>query len=121
MGDKKLAKFVVRSHQKHHPNNPLKETEEDEEENEDSAIKPIPQELLKKYIVYARQSRNPSLSSINQDKVSTLYGKIRQESMVGHSNFITENNKYNMKMLTNLIWFFLVVGYSKPSNHTSVC
>jgi hypothetical protein len=45
--------------------------------------KPIPQELLKKYIVYARENVHPKLQRMDQDKVAKMYSQLRQESLVG--------------------------------------
>ena len=46
-------------------------------------VEPIPQELLKKYITYCRESIKPKLQQIDQDKVARLYASLRKESMVG--------------------------------------
>lgn len=51
-----LARFVVGSHIKHHPNN--KEAGvamEDVVLHNTSDVPPIPQELLRKYIIYAKE------------------------------------------------------------------
>lgn len=40
------------------------------------------QEMLRKYIIYAREKVNPKLHNINQDKVAHLYAELRRESMV---------------------------------------
>jgi DNA replicative helicase MCM subunit Mcm2 (Cdc46/Mcm family) len=42
----------------------------------------IPQDLLKKYIEFARSSVHPQLSNIDQDKISQLYVEMRQQSTV---------------------------------------
>lgn len=41
----------------------------------------ISQDLLKKYILYARNEINPSISSINNSKISSLYSDLRKESL----------------------------------------
>lgn len=42
----------------------------------------IPQELLRKYILYARERCNPKLYQIDQDKVARLFADMRRESLV---------------------------------------
>jgi DNA replication licensing factor MCM2 len=41
----------------------------------------IPQELLRKYILYARERCNPKLYQIDQDKVARLFADMRRESL----------------------------------------
>lgn len=43
---------------------------------------PIPQELLKKYIIYSKEKVHPKLHQMDQDKVARLYADLRKESMV---------------------------------------
>jgi len=45
-------------------------------------VQPIPQELLKKYIVYTRENVHPKLQRMDQDKVAKMYSQLRQESLV---------------------------------------
>lgn len=111
--DEMLARFVVGSHIKHHPNN--KEAgvaKEDVVLHNTSDVPPIPQELLRKYIIYAKErvrarttfsrghggtgtlSRttppthvfclqiHPKLNQMDQDKVARIYSDLRKESMV---------------------------------------
>ncbi|XP_012152928.1 DNA replication licensing factor Mcm2 [Megachile rotundata] len=85
MQDRHLAKFVVNSHIKHHPTNAGKVIPTEENANDIS----IPQDLLKKYIVYARQNVHPKLTNIDQDKVAKLYSQLRQESLATGSLPIT--------------------------------
>ncbi len=42
----------------------------------------IPQELLKKYIIYAKEKAHPKLHQMDQDKVAKMYADLRRESMV---------------------------------------
>ena len=42
----------------------------------------IPQELLKKYIIYSKEKAHPKLHQMDQDKVSQMYSHLRRESMV---------------------------------------
>ena len=47
-----------------------------------SGVDPIAQQLLKKYIVYAKERMHPKLHQVDQDKVAKLYAELRKESMV---------------------------------------
>lgn len=84
MQDQHLAKFVVGSHIKHHPDNSKRTVPEGFEE--DNSNFGIPQDLLKKYIVYARQNIHPKLTNMDQDKVAKMYSQLRQESLVSLIN-----------------------------------
>merc|ERR1719317_1647191 len=43
----------------------------------------IDQELLRKYILYAKKNCKPDLSKINRDKITSFYSLLRQKSMEG--------------------------------------
>ncbi|KAI5300907.1 MCM DNA helicase complex subunit [Ascosphaera atra] len=99
--DELLAKFVVNSHSKANP--PRRETDEygnpvENGENADGDAEmqdsnpaaadgpaqdpdAIPQELLRKYILYAREHCRPKLYQIDQNKVSRLFADMRRESL----------------------------------------
>ncbi|CRK87607.1 CLUMA_CG001403, isoform A [Clunio marinus] len=85
MLDKRLAEFVVASHIRHHPSN-LKDGE-----NVISDINELelPQDLLKKYIVYSKENVRPKLSNMDQDKIAQMYSQLRQESLATGSLPIT--------------------------------
>ncbi|XP_068172376.1 DNA replication licensing factor MCM2 isoform X2 [Antennarius striatus] len=88
--DEMLARFVVGSHIKHHQSN--KEGGVALEEMvlpNTSDIPPIPQELLRKYIVYAKERVHPKLNQMDQDKVARIYSDLRKESMATGSIPIT--------------------------------
>ncbi|RDD43855.1 DNA replication licensing factor mcm2 [Trichoplax sp. H2] len=90
--DEQLAKFVVASHVQHHPNKDVGDNEKDAAEDQlpsSSGLEKIPQEMLRKYIIYAREKVNPKLHNINQDKVAHLYAELRRESMATGSIPIT--------------------------------
>lgn len=76
--DQHLAKFVVGSHIRHHPSKQIDMTGWDEDENDLA----IPQDLLKKYIVYAKENIHPKLQNMDQDKIAKIYSQLRQESLV---------------------------------------
>ncbi|XP_031573704.1 DNA replication licensing factor mcm2-like [Actinia tenebrosa] len=84
--DELLARFVVNSHVKHHPN---KVTDEDEEMQDEENPDLIPQDLLKKYIIYAKERVQPKLHNMDQDKVSKMFADLRKESMATGSIPIT--------------------------------
>ncbi|KAL8931811.1 MAG: hypothetical protein Q9216_007064, partial [Gyalolechia sp. 2 TL-2023] len=93
--DERLAQFVVSSHGRAHPS--ATATEGNQESmlvdhqsggggGGDDAEAPrqegeIPQELLRKYIMYARERCRPKLYQIDQDKVARLFSDMRRESL----------------------------------------
>merc|ERR1719336_1494326 len=87
--DEHLARFVVGSHMRSHP---LADDEEHQvmSDVEQSlaattslaGVEKIPQDLLKKYILYARERVHPKLHQMDQDKVAKMYSDLRRESMV---------------------------------------
>lgn len=92
--DERLANFVVNSHHRANPPRPATDDNgdpiEDEDEemqdqvtntNDDHAESDIPQELLRKYILYARERCSPKLYQIDQDKVARLFADMRRESL----------------------------------------
>ncbi|ATY61580.1 DNA replication licensing factor mcm2 [Cordyceps militaris] len=86
--DERLARFIVKSHSRSHP---LAEdrTEDthaaagDEQEEAERARKDneIPQQLLRKYILYARERCKPKLYHMDEDKVARLFADMRRESL----------------------------------------
>merc|ERR1719273_2458931 len=86
--DEHLARFVVASHMTSHPraneedHENMKRTEETLASTSSLAgVEKIPQELLKKYVIYAREKVHPKLHNMDQDKVAKMYTNLRQESM----------------------------------------
>ena len=47
-----------------------------------TGVEPIPQQLFKKYLIYAREKAHPKLHGMDQDKVAKMYSELRRESMV---------------------------------------
>ncbi|XP_078485741.1 DNA replication licensing factor mcm2 [Ciona intestinalis] len=86
--DELLARFVVRSHRKHHPSAAGLDGEPLPDLNP-SNIEKIPQELLKKYIIYAKEKVDPKLHQVDQDKIAKMYSELRRESMATGSIPIT--------------------------------
>jgi DNA replication licensing factor MCM2 len=97
--DELLARFVVDSHARANPpkppvdehGNPVEHSENEDEDDEMREGEPnnaepqkqgdIPQELLRKYILYARERCRPKLYQIDQDKVARLFADMRRESL----------------------------------------
>lgn len=94
--DERLAKFVVNSHGRAHPlvnsayyypekkdgkNGQNQESMEVDGHGEPTKEGEIPQELLRKYILYAREKCRPKLYQIDQDKVARLFADMRRESL----------------------------------------
>ena len=93
--DERLANFVVNSHGRAHPsansvdaNQNAMDVEHDTEvrNQQSNGGEPkqegeIPQELLRKYILYAREKCRPKLYQIDQDKVARLFADMRRESL----------------------------------------
>merc|ERR1711894_401219 len=88
VGDEQLARFVVGSHMRSHPLADERDREIMKKvENELASasglagVEKIPQDLLKKYILYARERVHPKLHQMDQDKVAKMYSDLRRESM----------------------------------------
>lgn len=88
--DETLAKFVVDSHVRSHPQ--MDDENIDDlfgDEKADPAvpelsadgIEVIPQDMLRKYLLYARTAVAPKLTNMDKEKVSSLYIDLRRESM----------------------------------------
>jgi DNA replication licensing factor MCM2 len=89
--DERLANFVVASHGRAHPaklgvDGPdaasiVTEDNDDVSNGEPEKEGAISQELLRKYILYAREKCRPKLYQIDQDKVARLFADMRRESL----------------------------------------
>ena len=82
--DERLASFVVNSHGRAHPNKSLPTPESIDPEDlvpEQEEVDLIPQELLRKYILYAREKCHPKLYQMDTDKVARLFADMRRESL----------------------------------------
>eukprot|EP00871_Galdieria_phlegrea_P005968 jgi/Galph1/859/GphlegSOOS_G5716.1 len=83
--DEILGKFVVDSHFHSHPSDKYRKSTSSKSKplqpNRLSNAEPVSQELLRKYIVYARKYVNPKLTNIDQSKLEKLYIDLRRESM----------------------------------------
>ncbi|KAI9104717.1 MCM2/3/5 family-domain-containing protein [Phlyctochytrium arcticum] len=79
--DERLALFVVNSHIRSHP------LYNGEAPGAESLAPPvdedvIPQDLLRKYIMYARDKVFPRIADIDHHKLEKLYSELRRESMM---------------------------------------
>ena len=82
--DDQLATFVINSHIMSHPQNSANNVMNSKsillEDNYSENIEMLPQETLKKYIMYARKYIQPKLNDLNKNKVSKFYADLRKES-----------------------------------------
>ncbi|GMT24397.1 hypothetical protein PFISCL1PPCAC_15694, partial [Pristionchus fissidentatus] len=101
--DERLAAFVFASHVRKHPGyeekdeNILPELVTKERE---STVDLIPQETLRKYILYAREKVHPVLSDKFMDKMSNLFAEMRRESLATASVAITVRTVESMIRLS---------------------
>ncbi|KAL8649275.1 MAG: hypothetical protein Q9210_004494 [Variospora velana] len=88
--DERLARFVVASHGRAHPSQQATDRNQDQMQTDHAVVNnngeprqegEIPQELLRKYIMYAREKCRPKLYQIDQDKVARLFADMRRESL----------------------------------------
>ena len=92
--DEMLAKFVVGSHLRSHPDFDSEIDENQVGTTIDAEI--IDQDLLKKYIMFAREKCKPKLQQLDQDKLSKLYADLRRESLSTGSFPITVRHLESM-------------------------
>ncbi|KZP18717.1 MCM-domain-containing protein [Athelia psychrophila] len=92
--DELLARFVVGSHLRSHPSFEAKKDEMDVGTTLDADI--IPQDILRKYIMYARDKIRPKLFDLDQDKLARLFADLRRESMATGSFPITVRHLESM-------------------------
>merc|ERR1719198_1962752 len=76
--DERLADHVVCSHMRSHPD----ANENDKQlrprlQQTQTQIEPIPQELLQRYIIYARKRVHPKIINIDKEKLANFYKDIR--------------------------------------------
>lgn len=99
--DERLAEFVVNSHSRAHPLSNSAEMQDGEanalaerSESQQAAKGPIAQDLLRKYILYAREKCRPKLQDMDQDKVARLFADMRRESLATGAYPITVSTQY---------------------------
>lgn len=77
--------------------------EADRRKREEEKDGEIPQELLRKYILYARERCHPKLYQIDQDKIARLFADMRRESLATGAYPITVRFLFPV---TTLAWLF---------------
>ncbi|CAF2527779.1 unnamed protein product [Rotaria sp. Silwood2] len=87
--DELMARFVTESHMRHHPLADDNDVQQNHVVPNIFNVEPIPQEVFKKYIIYAKRRIHPRMTSVDQEKVAQLYAKLRRESLVTGSVPVT--------------------------------
>ncbi|CAD5226914.1 unnamed protein product [Bursaphelenchus xylophilus] len=96
--DDLLADFVINNHRRMHPDEQkINGSEEPAMPTRDeiTGIEFIPQQLLRKYIAYARENVHPKLQ-ISEDSVMRLYSELREQSKVTGSVVVTLRSAESM-------------------------
>jgi len=78
--DERLADHVVCSHIRSHPTATPDETNVKPKFEQAGYSEPIDQELLKKYIHFARENVKPRFTEVDREKISQFYADVRQEA-----------------------------------------
>ncbi|KLO19458.1 MCM-domain-containing protein [Schizopora paradoxa] len=94
VADELLAKFVVGSHRRSHPQFDAETEEMDIATSIDEDL--IPQDFLRKYIMYAREKIRPKLFDLDVEKLSRLFADLRRESLATGSYPITVRHLESM-------------------------
>ncbi|KAJ7647242.1 MCM-domain-containing protein [Roridomyces roridus] len=92
--DELLARFVVGSHLRSHPKFEKEQDEMEVGTTLDADI--IPQDILRKYIMYAREKISPKLHALDQNKLADLFADLRRESQATGSYPITVRHLESM-------------------------
>lgn len=83
--DEQLASFVVDSHMRSHPDSAeLLEYLSAPATVNATNDQLLSQDMLRKYIIYARHNCNPKLNSINTQRIAKVYAQLREISRVRH-------------------------------------
>merc|ERR1719281_2417441 len=80
MQDERLADHVVCSHIRSHPNADGNERHTKPKFEQSAYAEPLDQELLKKYIHFARENVKPRFTEVDREKISQFYADVRQEA-----------------------------------------
>jgi len=78
--DERLAEHVICSHIRSHPDATQEEKNKKPKAQQKSHIQIIDQDLLKKYIVYARTRVFPKLTHVDSEKLASFYAEMRGEA-----------------------------------------
>jgi len=94
VADELLARFVVGSHLRSHPEFDAAKDEMQVTTSLDADL--IPQDVLRKYIMFARDRIRPKLHNLDQEKLSRLFADLRRESLATGSFPITVRHLESM-------------------------
>lgn len=78
--DQRLAEFVVGSHARSHPDGVEDDQEQQQPQVQAQDPDILPQDLLRKYIAFAKQQIRPSLSTNEFGSLQQVYAQLRKES-----------------------------------------
>ncbi|KAH8828101.1 DNA replication licensing factor cdc19 [Flagelloscypha sp. PMI_526] len=112
--DELLAKFVVASHLRHHPSFDPEQDEIEVSTTQDADI--IPQDLLRKYIMYARDKVRPKLFDVDQQKLAGLFADLRRESQATGSFPITVRHLESMIRMAEASAKMALREYVRPDD-----
>merc|ERR1712106_834975 len=93
--DEHLARFVVGNHMKHHPGATpadiaaMGDGMMNQAGTNLAGLEQVPQDILRKMIIYGREKVRPKLHQMDQDKVAKMYSELRRESQATGSIPIT--------------------------------
>ena len=84
--DEYLAQYILNTHCKSHPYADPEERMANQAPNLDDlgwlqSNEPLPHEVLRKYVVYARNTCHPRINKIDKEKVVDFYTQLRQAAM----------------------------------------
>ncbi|KAL0055666.1 hypothetical protein WJX82_002980 [Trebouxia sp. C0006] len=82
VADEMLANFVIDSHMRSHPDKKAEEAAAQEKTAPDPSM--LSQEMLRKYITFAKQNCHPKLANADYEKISQVYAELRRESAISH-------------------------------------
>lgn len=129
--DELLARFVVGSHLRSHPKFDKDSEEMDVGTSLDAdvgysiisfilgligCLQTIPQDLFRKYIMYARDKIRPKLYDVDQDKMSRLFADLRRESMATGSYPITVRHLESMIRMAEASAKMALREYVRPDD-----
>uniref|UniRef100_A0A0A9XYM8 DNA helicase n=1 Tax=Lygus hesperus TaxID=30085 RepID=A0A0A9XYM8_LYGHE len=106
--DNRLASFVVDSHIRSHPTTPsaVDDSHSHTHCSADDTVRTcvqnrqIPQNILRKYIYYARQHCHPKLHNVDFSRVVDLYARLRREASISGGLQITSRQIESLIRMT---------------------
>ncbi|CAB58403.1 MCM complex subunit Mcm2 [Schizosaccharomyces pombe] len=115
--DEQLANFVVSSHIRSHPAfDPNMDVLKKVPTETGIDAKPIPQDLLRKYIHFAREKVFPRLQQMDEEKISRLYSDMRRESLATGSYPITVRHLESAIRLSEAFAKMQLSEFVRPSH-----